>query len=208
MRLTIQEIAQVKTEKKLNVLTKTHDGTSMGKLRNSLKDFIKQYARIYAVTTNVYDENGELVFESQSPINIPLHNEQTQYIKRNNRENLHYVMNATTRGDANKPILNVGSNERIETLGEWEKSYLTEKNDEGNYLYRSFTLVSTNGSTISLIRNNKFNVEDETKFSEIYDNMVKKCKEYNGDDGYILLDSFKGEFEKVNVKLRIQKKIW
>ncbi len=180
--LSIQEIADLKEGRKtLKQITKTHDGTSMSNLKIPLKNFIDKYSQIYAVTVEVYDENGKKQYTHQSPVNIPLNSKKTNRLKKENQSNCHYIQNATTRGDANKPHLPTRKNGYLDSFGEWERDELIDKNNNGDYLYRSVTLVSTNGSTISLIRNNKFNQEDEQAFLTTYDNMVKKCKDYESD---------------------------
>ena len=76
-----------------------------------------------------------------------------------------------------------------ETLNSYDDMYsapnghdleqLVAKNDDGEYMFRSMTLVSPNGASISFIKDNQFSIEDEKGFMELVEKYNLDCYDYS-----------------------------
>ena len=80
-------------------------------------------------------------------------------------ENEHPYNDEGTRG-----TLMVPNNHRLDTL--------CEKNDDGEYLMRSYSLASRNGTRITATRSDKFGPENETAYKELTKSMTADTKAY------------------------------
>lgn len=172
LRLSIQEIADLKSGKKtLDEITRTHDGTSLGKIKGSLDYFIKEFAKDSGQNIMVVESDGSTRAE----------------LYRNDLETLHVDFEAEF-GEAkdyhlikNPDFDNWDGTKDYDFQydgkgGGWEDSFspmnkedmldLLSKNNDGEYIFQSSTLVSPNGSYMSLLRNNNFSKSDEKKFKE------------------------------------------
>lgn len=175
--LTIQEIALIKTlpEGYLEIL-KTHDGTSMGGLRTTIQDFSQKYATDRNKHIASYDQQGNEISHVQrgtddknrtTPVAIP------DEIWVNNKD-LDMVSNL---GGTDEMILGnsavypndigIDYEKNYASINRWEYDSLIQKNKDGDYSYRSITCVSPNGTSMTLIRNNKFGAEDEQRYGEL-----------------------------------------
>ena len=186
--LSIKEISELKNETKtLDEIIKTHDGTSMGgAYGKSLKKFIEEYADDYEKHIKIYNSNnetlthivdGEYNYNNGIFIDLPLKDYK-------NEKDLHIISNIgiyEALGE-NHYIINGMS---IPLPQDVEP--LLEKNNDGEYLVRSNTIVCPDKSSLTLIKNNKFNSENEDMLNETirrmnddYDDFIHKRREaYN-----------------------------
>ena len=178
--LSINEIALLKSNPK--EYYKTHDGTSMGGLRKTIQGFAQKYALESDKHISTYNNKGEEINHVQrphwyeglpEPVQIP------DEIWRNNKE-LDMISNL---GGTDEMIMgtsavypaNVGGDYKNNTTSFHESEYgtLIQKNMDGEYSYRSITSVSPDGSSMTLIKNNNFNTENETKYTALTDEFHK-----------------------------------
>lgn len=192
--LTIQEIADLKEGRRtLKNIRKTHDGTSMGGLRKIIQDFAQKYALERDKHIATYNSKGEEINHVQRPYKyegLPKPVQIPDEIWRNNKDldmvsNLGGTDEMIMRTSAVYPADVGGEYENnITTFHESEYGSLTQKNEDGKYSYRSITSVSPNGSSMTLIKNNKFSVEDENNYNALtkefhkdMTNFAKTCKD-------------------------------
>lgn len=229
MKLSIQEIADLKEGRKtLDEITKTHDGTSMGGLRNNIKDIVKEYAKTIDRRTFIFNEKGDKIayyigdWETDKN-GIP----KIKYDKLNER-NLDLIKTVSTynedyagTGQHNNNLYglfddNDGGGGRFpkddNTFTPFRPKDMTEflkKDDEGNYYFRSTTLVSTGGKTMSLVKNNNFTKEDEKLFNKISREFQKDIDNYITEDKtfyeYISEKGYENKFADCNVRFVIHK---
>lgn len=186
--LNIEDIVLLKQkpdeylEKTALKITKTHDGTSMGTLRKTIKTFSRKYAKSPIKHIVSYNEKGTVVSHVQrlggQDKEIPIPDKVYD-----NNHNLDHISNV---GEETDNIYHFGENRgatyQEEYAGFEETDYpqLLQKNTEGEYSYRSITIVSPNGSYMTLIKNNKFNTENEQKYTELTTKMHKELQTLNG----------------------------
>ena len=190
--LSIKDLALLKInpdEYYKRQLNKTHDGTSMGPLRQKIKDFYSRYGTDDEVIINVYDDEHSTaraehygnVFDSDyyDPDETYLIEE----VKDLEITDGHIIRNIGHETvDFNHPY-------SYETLNSYDDMYsapnghdleqLIAKNDDGEYMFRSMTLVSPNGASISFIKDNQFSIEDEKGFMELVEKYNLDCYDYS-----------------------------
>lgn len=158
-------------------LSKTHDGTSMGKIGPILDDWMENR---YAMTCAGFDENGKKVYETRvsTPSAGPglLEAEMGDEIK-----NIHCITN-NTQGS----IIKEGPSATIQTgdgvllvPGEGQLKSLTKKNKDGDYMFRSFSLVSPDNTRMTVLRNDSFSKENHKAYNETIKDFHKQTKAYN-----------------------------
>ena len=170
-------------------LNKTHDGTSMGPLRQKIKDFSSRYGADDEVVINVYDDKHSTA-QAQHFGNVF----EADYFDPDEAYLLEEVTDLEiTDGHI---IRNIGHEYvdfthpySYESMDKYEDMYsapnshdleqLTRKNDDGEYLFRSMTLVSPNGASISFIKNNQFSSEDEAGFMKLVEEYNADCYDYS-----------------------------
>ena len=197
--LNIQEIASLKSGMKtLEEIRKTHDGTSMGKL--PIGDFVSKYGGDYAYHEVAYDKDGKIIDD------IDVLSQHIAYPNNADRTDSHVIfsMDASEK-DGEYFELDDGT------------AWLTTTNlDYFDYLnkYRSLTSVGGNGSSMSVIRNNKFSPEDAEKFKDTYKKFDDAIADYFIGKGanptmsmqeFIKKNGWDKQFEDCNIKLRFQK---
>lgn len=158
-------------------LTKTHDGTSMGKIGPVLDEWMEKR---HTMSCAGFDENGKKVYETKvsTPNAGPslLTSEMDGEIK-----NIHCITNNTQGG-----IIKEGSSATIQTgdgvllvLGQNQLNSLTRKNENGDYMFRSFSLVSQDNTRMTVLRNDSFNKENHKEYKETINDFHKQTKLYN-----------------------------
>lgn len=186
LKLTIKQIADLKEGRRtLQEITKTHDGTSMGGLRSNIQNFKQKYATANWKHIISYDENGNVVNHSQ------LTEFQIEYLKipsevYNNNKNMDLISNL---GHEDLTASAFGVTDPVDYEDKYsgfdilDYDQLIQRNKDGDYVYKSVTTVSPNGSSLTLIKNNKFSIKDEKKYQDLtrkmhYDlkDFVKKCQ--------------------------------
>lgn len=235
MKLSIREIADWK-EKGIvpQKLTKTHDGTSMGKIGPILDKWVKT---VDSHKCSVFDENGHQLYESlSSPSGMTFELMRWNFLQNKdfvyaNSTNLHYITNneddstghnvsiqETDENGKTISVTNVPNSDKLKAL--------TTQNDDGDYLLRSFSLASPNSTRMTVIRNNKFNEENHESYQQTIKDFDKANIEYEKEFNKIVKERgtveavkelgtweqavFKGQgfdkrFEDCNTKFRITK---
>ena len=177
--LTIRDIVLLKEHpqeyyEKLHI-TKTHDGTSTGGgFREGLNQFIEDYSQSPFCNTAIYTNEGEgqVIYKATyntdeklitEGVNITIDKD---YNPETDKDmHIFHTSNPSENRDGTRPGVYYWDGDsptdkpNVSMIGFHDRDveYLTEKNAEGEYLYRSTTIVSPSGKSMTLIKNNKFN---------------------------------------------------
>lgn len=180
----------------------------MSKLNESLDDFTKENGWFTSGggRLEVYDENGKQVKDYHIP-----------------SDNSKYEFNNVTTGEAH--IITTdnekGTRTRIPESGsytnqgdgfsDWkgrqpgytvipnadDLEKLTAKNENGEYLVRSMSVASHNGTRMSVVRNNKFSSDDEANFKQVNKELTKATQDYDFD----FQETYSKNFEKAKSEI-------
>lgn len=189
LKLPIKDLALLKSNPQQYYATKTHDGTSMGKIGPALDEWAKKSFRRQAL----FDENGKLI--SDISIEDRGWNDSNHMWKDyidTDTKNLNYIRAwQTTFGYFKETTDDKG----IYPLYDGNILRLSnEKNKNGDYLLRSYSTVGPNGVRMTAIRGDKFNEEDEKKLkiaARHYDSIQKFYRrEY-----YVIYDNLKNNID-------------
>lgn len=131
--------------------------------KNGLTDI--HYAETSASGQEGEQENGINIKESGQ---VYLHGEHSQPAQQGSVENEHPYNDSGTRG-----TLMVPNNQRLDQL--------CEKNEDGEYLMRSYSLASRNGTRITATRSDSFGPENEAAYKELTKNMTADTKAYEAE---------------------------
>lgn len=151
-------------------LEKTHDGTSLGKVRNSLNEFAQKYNQLDHEEASIYGTDGKKLkhINQKHSTQVDL-NEITDYLNKEGITGCHI--------DHNHPI-NHYEDSVPSPLSIPDMDMLRIKNDKGEYIYQSISAESKNGYRMTLIRNNNFSPEDEPKFQITTGHLNESCRAY------------------------------
>ena len=195
--------------KVINEAVKTHDGTSLGKVRNNLNKFAQKYNQLDHEEASIYNAEGKEIrhINQDQDTQVDL-NEITEYLNKEGITGCHI--------DHNHPILHY-ADVIPSPLSIPDMDMLRIKNDKGEYIYQSISCESKNGYRMTLIKNKNFSPKDEKRFQIETDHFNESCnayyeafKKYNKDwshahakeyheKGYTL-DQFRKESVKQTVK--------
>lgn len=201
MKLTIKEIALLKQDPERYMMkqlstTKTHDGTSTGGgFKEALNQFIEDYSQDPFCNTAIYDSKGigniiyratyntedQLIGEGIDITEDKDYNPETDkdmhlFLNSSPSENPDGTRPGTYYWDGDSPI----DKPNVSMIGFHNRDveYLTEKNEAGEYLYRSTTIVSPNGKSMTLIKNNDFNDSNHETLMNIQEDMMNETRGY------------------------------
>lgn len=178
--LSIKDIAllkQLPEEYFMNVLEKTHDGTSMGKIGPVLDEWMEN---TYMMTCAGFNEQGEKVYETE--ISTPSAGAQLLYAEIDGEsKNIHCITNnSRTTADKEKPAAQINTGTGIFLVPGYEQlKSLTLKNDHLEYMLRSYSLASPDGTRMTVIRNDSFGMKDHTNYEKTIKDFAKDTKNYN-----------------------------
>lgn len=79
------------------------------------------------------------------------------------------------------PYANEGTAGTMTVPNPYNMNKLLEKNKDGEYLVRSYSMVGNNGTRISIIRNNKFNQQNEGPYDSLANSLNKATIKYESD---------------------------
>ena len=178
---------------KLQETTKTHDGTSLGKIKENLEECTKDLGgETRGLNYDIIDDEGYgIEFDLESAIKeVERHGDDPEKIK----GNWHRVVGPTTYywADLDGKIINKEDIVSIPESGDSELGDmlipnakqimdLLVKNEEGEYLMRGIHQVSNNYTRMSVLRNDKFNEENEKQLKDISSSFEKASKKYKQD---------------------------
>lgn len=151
-------------------LNKTHDGTSMGKIKDNLNRFAKKYNQLDYEIAEIYDSNGKLLkrISQKESAQVDL-NEIIKEAKEKGWTGLHI--------EHNHPILEY-ENVIPSPLSIPDMDKLRITNDDGEYIFQSITCESKNGFRMTLLRNDKFNIHNEGTFQNVTDYLEEDYEAY------------------------------
>lgn len=154
-------------------LEKTHDGTSMSKINSSLDNFAEKYGQIKDhEEISFYTDNGKEIMHlvgQEHGVDDKTLKPLTDKLEEENYTDVHVDHNHPTVWDTNVPTF----------LSENDMLTLMETNNDGDYIYRSISAESPNGSRMTIIRNDKFNNEDHTMFKEVIQKINRESLHYS-----------------------------
>ena len=224
--LSIQEIADLKGGRKsVDEIRKTHDGTSMGQLNGIIKNKADEYRKPPNQHIFIYDENlnekmtlvGSWEDDKNGTPKIPYNKIDTT----NNHliktvgmnfdpfgEGLH---NNSTYGhfDMDGGRYSSDIDKSVSPFKQSDMSEILKKDKDGNYISRGITLISQGGSTMTLIKNNKFDTDNEKQYKKL-------CKEFQNDIDYYIDEAipfheymkskgYESKFKECNVRFVMRK---
>ena len=198
-KLTIRDLALYKQDPKKYwekmKITKTHDGTSMGQgFMNHVIPFIKRHA-----TSNV---SRALIFETDKKMGVGAIDEDeiswNIEHSRSGGKDLNLIRNVGAKTEYDWHVDDNGNGFPFSVPNKEDMNLITEKNDYGEYAYRSMTLVSPGLKSMTLIRNNKFSTEDEKQYRKTVNKLYQNSE--NEEDGVYPL--FLKGIKEQNIKLK------
>ena len=171
-------------------LTKTHDGTSSGPLKKPIRRVIGASIDSYYRYTEVYSANGDELWNTDDSewadggdVNITITD--GDYLEPITDETEAIVEDLGKFKDANiisKPTYDNESNGNnraffdkngnkhlMPTVEEGER--LMMQDEDGNYLFRSQTIIGDDATSVTLIRDNKFSPENHEAYSQMLNDM-------------------------------------
>lgn len=159
-------------------LTKTHDGTSMGQLKGAINKFADKYAKELRGYAKIIDKNHKRVSDDieysddfgRNKNNIP-------YDELDDVDNHIIKTRIPYTGYGNSVLNDFYDETHLKDFTPMPYDDMVEimkKNEDGEYLFQSSTLISNNQSYMSLLRNNDFSASDEKQFEAL-------CKEFRND---------------------------
>lgn len=152
------------------LMEKTHDGTSMGRIKKPLNQFAEKYSQLDHEEASIYDKDGkELEHINQNKDTSVDLNEMTEYLNKEGITGCHI--------DHNHPILHY-KDVIPSPLSIPDMDMLRIKNDDGEYIYQSISCESMNGYRMTLLRNNKFSEKDEARFQTETAHFDESCRAY------------------------------
>lgn len=132
----------------INETVKTHDGTSLGRIRTQLNKIAEKIREKKKEQAYILDENGNIIQHKQGTKNeVEL---DTETLK--NQKNLHITHNHPSE---------ITLDDIPTTLSHADLLMLNTTNNDGDYIFRSISAEAPNGTRITLIRNNKFDESNE-----------------------------------------------
>lgn len=179
-------------EKSIN---KTHDGTSMGTLRNNLKDFIEKYGDDEKRVEQVVSSDGNIL------------KTRTQKVSRKNREkqlmngydentDSHLIIKQSDYSSRNG-ITWEGDNDYYDFFEKGEMEHLLTQNSDDEDVFRSITKINSSSegnASITLIKSNDFNPE---KYQELCDKLPKGVQDFEQEKfNFIVEESHKWGVEQ------------
>lgn len=170
-------------------LEKTHDGTSSTPIKSQLQDFYKESRNSMYRHTRVVSPEGKEVTHIQTvaddkgneyyDMEYDMLFEDWENADYNSATGLHLLTKPTGEDNNSNAVFydKNGDSYLLPSLD--DLSLLSELNDEGNYFFRSQTLVSKDGTSTTIIKNNKFTAEDELKLMEMMGDVERDIKNHN-----------------------------
>ena len=147
--------------------SKTHDGTSLGTIRTSLDKISPKIRNKKKEQAYIIDEEGNIIQHKKGTKNGVEIDENT--LKEEKHKNLHVTHNHPS----DLTLDNIPT-----TLSEDDMEALLTKNNDDDYLFRSISAESPNGTRITLIHNNNFNEADENNYRNAMRKYIAKSFQY------------------------------
>lgn len=181
LKLTIKEIADLKEGRKtLEEIEKTHDGTSMGTIGPILDELCRTKGTKKQVLA--FDENGKKVYEIDDN---GKNDNGIQHLERDissidgEKKNLHGVV-SENRTLSGRTVADIEYNDGELNIPDYNQlKSLCTTNEDGDYLLRSYTMISDNGSRMTFIKNNNFDKSNHKEYRQICKDIGKESKKYN-----------------------------
>ena len=167
------------------IITKTHDGTSSTPLKRGLYDFISRYGKSNYKRITLLDEKGKemghikgIYAQSITIDELEQMGAKDSHLIQNDEGYLFFGPEQVRIQEQHDAVYENKGERYTFPLTE-EMAQLTLRNDEGDYYLRSTTITdSYTGSSISLLRNNKFNEADHQRFEEVATEFEKESREW------------------------------
>ena len=153
-------------------LTKTHDGTSSGPIKEHLRIMVGQYSRDAYAHTMVLSSEGKIIDEYHGITGTTTPVGDTQQYIRTDGTDMHIITKLGQDTDTNGYHFTEG------TLNKYELKELMLQDEEGNYKVRSMTLVGHDGSSMTAIRDNTFNPENHERYEQLCEEFTPKIEEW------------------------------
>lgn len=166
-------------------LSKTHDGTSSGAIRGSIKEFARKYADSVDKHIVIYDERGYEIKHLQGT-EENYYDVEVPYGEIKDMSNLHMVSNVSIDDIYGEHRVANG----VSILNPDDIGMLVQKNGQGDYLVKSNTLVSPNNQSMTLIKNDKFNKDNEKGLMKVAEDMNKDYNRFIDERNKVASEKF------------------
>lgn len=158
-------------------------------LRTLIQDFINEKRLKKEIYHIVLDNKAHIVHQGISKTNTPAFNIFGDFALTNMKD-LHMVRNMGLRDDTGHVTQHTmkqynGCEDVYATFGDWDINYMLYRNKDDEYIFNAYSLVSPNGTILTMLRCSDF---DEELFRETYSNYVEKNKKF-------IKDKQKGDLE-------------
>ena len=151
---------------------KTHDGTSLGKIKQSLNQWAEQHRTQKYEEIALYDNNGKLIHTTTDEDRNFCEIKKEDFDKIFNQDK-----NKLLHLTHNHPNLYIDDIPTYFSITD-KNLFLYVKNADGEPCFRSISAETKNGWRTTFIKNNKFNEDNEISFSFAFDKYNQSCKDY------------------------------
>lgn len=177
LRLSIREIADLKEGRKSwEDIEKTHDGTSMGTLRNNLKDFIKKYGDSEKRVEQVVSSDGNILKTRTRKVSDKNREKQLMADYDENTDT-HLIIKQSDYSPRNS-ITWTNDDDFYDFFEKGEMEQLLAQNTDNKDIFRSITKIDSSNegnASITLIKSNNFNSE---KYQELCNKLPKGIQDF------------------------------
>lgn len=182
--LSIKDLALLKSNpqeyyKRYIEEEKTHDGTSLGQIGPVLDNW-GGHGSTYRDECAAFDENGKKIFESENK-----NRKSADILKEKSNsdtKDIHFISTFNLSEGSRAANISEGSpGHELNIPSPEQLSTLLLKNENGDYMLRSYSLVSTNKSRVSVLRNNKFDKSNHKDYRETCKDLKRDSKKYGKD---------------------------
>ena len=207
-KLPIKEIALLKTNPQEYYTTKTHDGTSLGKVRPAIAKYVEEYSLSPFREVGVMSDDKE-IYHFQ---HINNENPSQEELEKLGKTGLH-IISTISDDDATDfgAFYPFHGDMKDYNYTPWEDDLETlfMKNENGEYIVQSHTTVSPTGQSVTLVKNNKFNEDNQENVKRILKEMNDEIDRNNNKldvagINHLIMTKYAPRFEEQNIKLRMQ----
>ena len=195
IQLSIKDIVLLKHDPYNYYITKTHDGTSSGPLRDPIIKVIRASTQTTYRYTEAYSNDGKTKiwdtlqsdYAESRDWNLELtdidHSEPTLLeitsIQQDTKgqKDMHIISKPTYDEMQEPEHRNISfydkNGEKYTLPLESEALRLTMQDEDGDYIARSQTTIGEDATSVTFIKNNKFNPENHEKYEQLIDHMAE-----------------------------------
>lgn len=189
----------------IQAIEKTHDGTSLGKVRPIITKYVEEYSLSPFREVGILNEKGKEIRHIHHINNI---NPSIEEINALGKTGMHIISTISDEENVDSGASYPNNSENKNYIPTQEDiETLMLKNEKGEYYIQSHTTISPTGQSITLAKNNQFNETNHEALSKILqdmDNEIKQSPLQSQEMNYILQTKYRPKLLEQNVKMTIQ----